>query len=118
MNKIKSIVTVILSVLILIANAAIGYPQGPPQEQAPATAAPEPLKTTITGRIVFMKSYGGYIVISETPHEEYKIINENDKILGDLAKKGKPVTIEGNFPRGAYLLFIEKINGKKYQGGQ
>jgi hypothetical protein len=84
----------------------------------PVIAPQEASKTTMEGKIVYMKNYGGYIVISEAPHEEFMIINENTKVLEALAKAGKKVKIEGTLPRGAYLLFIEKIDGKKYQGAQ
>jgi hypothetical protein len=107
--------------LITLAFIAFGVNPGISQEagkgpQSSSVAPQEAPRTTMNGKIVFMKSYGGYLVISEMPHEEYKIINENPKVLGALAKEGKKVEIEGTLPRGAYFLFIEKIDGKKYQG--
>ncbi len=105
---------VMSGVLILAIMAFLAGP-GLSQEAGKGQDAP---RTTMEGKIVFMKSYGGYIVVSEMPHEEYKIINENAKVLEPLAKAGKKVKIEGTLPRGAYLLFIEKIDGKKYQGDQ
>ncbi len=56
--------------------------------------------------------------MSQTPHEEFKIVNENKEILGELAKQGKVMKIEGSLPQGAYFLFIEKIDGKDYTGGK
>lgn len=110
----KVMLLIIASFLSVVLVTNISFAQGPTKGQGAQNAPQEGPQTTITGKIVYMKSYGGYVVISETPHEEYKVINEDDKILGDFAKKGKTVTIEGRFPRGAYLLFIEKIDGKKY----
>ena len=69
---------------------------------------------TLTGKIVSMETFGGYAVITQKPHEEYKIINVNKEILSQLVKEGKPVNIEGTLPRGAFFLQIDKINGKKY----
>jgi len=104
----------ILAIMAFWVNPGLSQEAG--KGQKPAVAQQEAPRTTMEGKIVFMKSYGGYIVISEMPHEEYKIINENAKVLGALAKEGKTVNIEGTLPRGAYLLSIEKIDGKKYQG--
>lgn len=108
MRRKNLLLLMVLGVFFLVTstNLAISQVKG----QAPAE--------TLEGKIVYLKSFGGYVVITEAPHEEYKIINENEKILGDLAKKDKPVKIEGRFPRGAYLLFIEKIDGKPYSGGE
>jgi hypothetical protein len=112
MRKKNLLLLMALSIFVLVmgTNIAISQDKG----QTPAAG----LQVTLEGKIVYLKSFGGYVVITETPHEEYKIINENEKILGNLVKKDKPVTIEGRLPRGAYLLFIEKIDGKKYSGGQ
>ena len=106
----------ILTLAIMAFLVSPGLAQEAGKGQKPAIVAQEVLKITMEGKIVFMKNYGGYIVISEMPHEEYKIINENAKVLGALAKEGKKVKIEGTLPRGAYLLSIDKIDGKKYQG--
>ena len=70
------------------------------------------------GENLFLKSFGGYVVISQAPHEEYKIINENKEILADFARKGNPAKIDGRLPCGAYFLFIEKIDGQPYSGGK
>ena len=106
--------SMILAILVFFVSPGLSQESG--KGQMPTVTQQEAPKTTMEGKIVFMKNYGGYIVISEMPHEEYKIINENAKVLGALAKEGKTVKIEGTLPRGAYLLSIEKIDGKKYQG--
>ncbi len=108
----------IINLAILLCLVSPCLPQEAGKGQKPAMVPQEASKTTMEGKIVYMKNYGGYIVISEGPHEEFKIINENATILEALAKSGKKVKIEGTLPRGAYLLFIEKIDGKKYQGDQ
>ena len=56
----------------------------------------------------------GYKVIRNRPHEEYKVLNVKEDILKPFADKGELVAIEGNLPRGAYFLVIEKINGQDY----
>jgi hypothetical protein len=114
MQKKPLLLLLALSVFMLALGTNIAISQDKGQTQAPA----EGPQTTLEGKIVYLTSFGGYVVITEAPHEEYKIINENEKILGDLVKKDKSVKIEGRLPRGAYLLFIEKINGKKYSGGK
>jgi hypothetical protein len=114
----KKLMLGIVTLAIMVSLVVPGISQETGKGQKPAVAPQEVTRTTMEGKIVFMKSYGGYIVISEMPHEEYKIMNENAKVLGALAQEGKTVKIEGTLPRGAYLLNIEKINGKKYQGNE
>jgi hypothetical protein len=110
----KGPLLVVLSMLILAFCVNAGMCQDKDISQPP----PEGPKAIISGKIVYLKSFGGYVVMSKTPREEFKIVNENKKILGDLAKQGNVVKIEGRFPRGAYFLFIEKIDGKEYTGGK
>lgn len=83
---------------------------------AQATAPPKVAKVTMTGKIVYQKIYGGYVFLREKPHDEHKIVNENAAVLDVIAKAGKPVTVEGTLPKGAYFLSIDKIDGKAYQG--
>ncbi len=106
--------SLMMSLLMVALVSSLAFAQTA-MKPGPAGQPPEGPKVAIEGKILYMKSFGGYIVVSETPHEEYKIINENAKVLGDLATKGNPVTIEGRLPRGAYLLFIDKIDGKTYK---
>lgn len=105
---------IVLSILILTFCVSAGTCQDKDKSQPPLQ---DPQKI-LEGRIVYLKSYGGFVLITQAPHEEYKIINKNEKILGDLAKQRKIVKIEGRFPQGAYFLFIEKIDGKEYLGGK
>jgi hypothetical protein len=69
-------------------------------------------KIIIKGKIA---SFGDrYYVLGQNPPGEFLIENENSKVLGALLKEGKILTVEGHTTLGADLLFIEKINGKKY----
>ena len=112
----KKVMMGIMTLAIMVFWVNPGLSQEAGKGQKPAVAQQEAPRTTMEGKIVFMKNFGGYIVVSESPHEEFKIMNENAKVLEALAKEGKKVKIEGTLPRGAYFLFIEKIDGKKYQG--
>jgi hypothetical protein len=106
---------IILSLVAMFLVVNYGLAQGPAKEpgaqSAPKKEAP---KITLVGKIMPEKATGGYLVISTAPHEEYRIINVDEKTLGDLVKKGVPVTIEGRLPRGAFFLLIEKINDEPY----
>jgi hypothetical protein len=98
-------------IILLLATVAV-------QAQSPGITNPNAPAITVNGKIVADQSSGGFSVIRIKPHEEYKIINVDKKILSDYADKGEPVAIEGRLPRGAYFLFIDKINGKAYSGGK
>jgi hypothetical protein len=115
-TKKKNVMMGIVTLAIMALLVAPGLAQEAGKGQKPVVSPQEVPSVSMKGKIVFMQSYGGYLVISEMPHEEYKILNENVKVLGALAKEGKTVEIEGTLPRGAYLLAIDKINGKKYVG--
>ncbi|MFA5110709.1 MAG: hypothetical protein WC443_04825 [Desulfobaccales bacterium] len=110
-KQVAWIITISLGLLLLLATAGLTQPK---KQGAPATPKPT---FTMTGKIVNSTSYGGFIVIRIKPHEEYKIVNENEKVLRDFANKGEPVQIEG-WLRGAYFLTITKINGQDYPGPQ
>jgi hypothetical protein len=114
-KKMKLLPVVLVSVLALGLLAGLAFAQGTGKGEAASATQPEGPKVTMTGKVVFMKNFGGYVVISDKPHEEYKVINENKKELEPLAREGKTVSIEGRLPKGAYFLFIEKIDGKNYQ---
>ena len=103
------------SFLVLAATASIGLAQAP---QEPAVAKKVPGSISLTGTIVNSKQYGGYVIFRKKPHEEYKILNVNEPVLSELAKKGEPVQIEGHFKSGAYFVVIDKINGKDYTAPQ
>lgn len=104
-QRINLVIILGLSLLVFFSTSGLAQEAGPGKT---------PGVVTLTGKVIFMKTFGGYVVITQKPHEEYKIINENKEILSQVAKEGKPVTIEGTLPKGAYFLQIDKINGKKY----
>ncbi len=82
-----------------------------------AGSSPQTLqKLEVQGKIAYLDAMGGYYVQGEKPHETYTIANQNSQVLGKLAKTGQRVTIEAR-PHGD-LLFIETLDGQKYQGKQ
>lgn len=111
MKKI-SLLQISLSLLIIAAVACSGV------SQPTSTPKIEGTKTTVKGKIGYMKNLGGYIVQGENPPDELFIVNQDPKLLEDLMKSGKTVTIEGHYTIGADHLFIEKIDGQPYRGKQ
>jgi flagellar basal body-associated protein FliL len=113
MNPKKMLGVAIVSLLVALMIVNVAFSQT--KADHPAGKKPRVAPTiTITGTIIKDTVGGGYKVIRKKPHEEYKVSNVNDKILKDLADKGELVKVEASLPRGAYFLFIEKINGKEY----
>ena len=112
MRKIR-LLEISLSLLIIGAVACSGVSQQPT-----ATPKIEGTKTTVKGKIGYMKNLGGYFVRGENPPDELFIVNQDPKLLEDLMKSGKTVTIEGHYTIGADHLFIEKIDGQPYRGKQ
>ncbi len=76
----------------------------------------EGTKVTVKGKIGYMKSVSTYVIQGEAPPDELFIVNQNPKLLEELMKSGKTVIIDGHYTIGADHLFIEKIDGKAYQG--
>ena len=111
----KMLYVIIVGLLVGLMTVNIGFSQTKP-DQPTGTVPQKITKVTMSAKIISDKVSGGYLALRNTPHEEYKIINVKDNILKGFADKGQLVTIEGNLPRGAYFLVIEKINGKDYQG--
>ena len=102
---------VILSLLLVAVVGCSSLGQKPAE-----TAKAEGTPITVKGKIDFMKNLGGYFILGDIPAREYIIMNENPKVLEELYKSGKTVTIEGRIVRGAEYLFIEKIDGQPYTG--
>ncbi len=75
-------------------------------------------KVTVQGKILFMKTLGGYFVKGENPSQEMIIVNQNPKVLDKFYKSGKKVTVEGYLTIGAEHLFVERIDGVKYSGAK
>jgi len=109
MKKI-SLLQIILSLMVIAAVACSGVSQkAEPQK-------PEGSKIMVQGRIDYMKSSSEYYVVGEIPARTYFIVNQNTKVLEELFKSQKTITIEGNRTAGADFLFIEKIDGQPYRG--
>ena len=52
--------------------------------------------------------------MGEDPPGAFFIVNPDPKLLEELYKSGKPITIDGHLTIGADHLFIERIDGKSY----
>ena len=107
----RTLIRIILSLAIVTLVACSSLSQ-----KSVETKTPEGIPITIKGKIDYMKNLGGYFVLGDVPAREYIIMNENLKVLGELHKSGKIVTIEGRIVRGAEYLFIDKIDGQPYRG--
>ena len=111
-KKILSIV-VILSVLALAVTICSAGGLAPEKGSAQAPKG-EPI--VVKGKVDFVKAVDHYFVRAEQPHTDLMVVNSNPKILSQLSKSGKIVTIQGRLAGGADLLFIEKIDGKPFHG--
>ena len=109
----RRLIGIILSLSVVSMLACSGIAQKPAE-----TAKLEGIPITIKGKIDYMKNLGGYFVLGDVPAREYIIMNENLKVLEELFKSGKIVTIEGRIVRGAEYLFVDKIDGQPYTGKQ
>ena len=109
----KRLIRIILSLLIVTLVACSGLTQKPAE-----TTKPEGSPMTVKGKIEFMERLGGYFVHAFEPGGEFFIMNQDPKVLEELMKSGKTLTIEGrlDLTRGAEYLFIEKIDGVPYRG--
>jgi len=115
MNR-KRLMRIIVCLSIVAIFAAASCAQRPVKSQGKESAAPEGPKTTVKGKISYTRS--GYFLEGEEPPGRFIIANENTQVLGELAKRGNVVTVEGRLTIGADYLFIEKIDGKRYQGAK
>ncbi len=107
----KRLFRIILGLLLVTMFACSTIGQKPAE-----STKPEGTPITVKGKIDFMKNLGGYFILGDVPAREYIIMNDNPKVLEELLKSGKTVTIEGRIVRGAEYLFIEKIDGRPYTG--
>ena len=98
-----------LSLAMSLAFAACAKPQAP--IQGTATLTPEGPQITVEGKIEYWKNLNDYVFIGP---RTYFIINQDRKLLEELFKTGKTITIEGRRTGGADYLFIEKIDGQPY----
>ncbi len=107
----RKLFQIILSLSIVTLVACSGLSQKPAE-----TTKPEGSPMTVKGKIEYNKSLGGYFVHGFEPGGELFIVNQNPKVLEDLMKIVKTLTIEGRIVRGAEYLFIDKIDGQPYKG--
>ncbi len=110
MNR-KSVIRIVLSLLFITMVACSTVGQKPAE-----STKPEGSPFTVKGKIEYMERMGGYFVHGFEPGGELFIVNQDPKVLGNLMKGGKTLTIEGRIVRGAEYLFIEKIDGQPYRG--
>ena len=104
----------VLSFIALFVTVACA--QRPAQGPTTGVMKLEGTKVTIKGKIAYIKSTDAYIVQGEAPPDVLFIVNQDPKLLEELVKSEKTVIIEGHYTIGADHLFIEKIDGKAYQG--
>jgi len=90
--------------MLAIGPAVAGQGQKKVQTRAP-------MAITITGKITHEDS--GYYIQGQKPPEVFVIYNPNARILEELAKSGKIVTIDARIILGDNVA-IEKIDGKEY----
>jgi hypothetical protein len=105
----RRLIQIVLSLSIVTVVACSSIAQKPAE-----TTKPEGSKIIVKGKIV--QSMSRYFVTGESPPGEFIIVNENTKLLDELLKSGRTVTIEGREAMGADSLFIEKIDGQPYRG--
>ena len=106
----RMILSIVLSLLVTAIAANIGFAQGQAQD-----TKKEEFKITIQGKIGHMEQLGGYFVLGVEPGGEWMILNQDPKVLEQLMKSQKTLTIEGRLRAPEYLT-IEKIDGKPYTG--
>jgi hypothetical protein len=109
----RRLIGIILSLSIVTMAACSGLTQKPD-----GNTGIEGTPIAVKGKIDYMKALGGHFVMSQDPAGEFIVVNPNPKVLEDLYKSGKTVSIEGHLTIGADHLFIEKIDGKPYTGAQ
>ena len=106
----------LLAVTFVAASALAGCAPRPAQAPSGGVMPLEGTKVTVTGKIGYMTSARTYVVQGEAPPDELFIVNADPKVLEELMKSGKTVTIEGHYTIGADHLFIEMIDGQVYRG--
>ena len=109
----RRVMVIVLSLSIFAMIACSGISQKPAE-----STKPEGSPITVKGKIDFMKNLGGYYILGDVPAREYFIMNTNPKVLEELFRSGKTLTIEGRIVRGAEYLFIDKVDGQPYTGKQ
>jgi hypothetical protein len=94
---------------------ALGQTAGP-SEESTVTELPDG-SLSIVGHIRYNKALRDYVIQALVPagsFGQYLITNPNQKVLKNLAKKKKPVVVQGMLNDGSLLLQVQTINGKAY----
>jgi len=112
----KRRICVVATLLVFSLMACVSCAQRSVQGQGPASVTPEGPKFTVKGKIDYWKNINDYVIIGEEPPRTYFIVNQDPKIMEELFKSKKTITIEGRRTTGADNIFIEKIDGQAYQG--
>ena len=110
--KIRTLIPLLLFFALVVWFSPLGCGQPPAQGMKTAAPGQEGSKITVKGKIASTRS--GYFLNGEEPPGRFIIANENPQVLGELAKQGNVVTVEGRLTIGADYLFIEKIDGVPY----
>ena len=111
----KKIVSMVVILSVVVLAASFGSAGGPAPEQSSAQAA-KGQPVVVKGKLDYVQRVDRFFVRAEKPSTDLMVVNPDPKLLGQLSKSGKTVTIQGRLEGGADLLFIEKIDGKVYRG--
>ena len=114
--NIKRLTRIVLLLSVIALLASVGCAQRSVQAQGAASAVPEGPKIIVKGKIDYWKNLNGYVLIGEEPPRTFFIVNQDPKIMEELFKSKKTITIEARRTMGADNLFIEKIDGQAYRG--
>ena len=112
----KKIFGLLLSMIFLLALAGNGAARQPYPVGGSEGKKKERPAITTKGTI---KHLGGqFFLVSPDVKDRFLIMEPDAKLLDELSKSGRTVTIQGRLPMGADALFIDKIDGKPYPRGK
>ena len=112
----KKILSMVVILSLMALATSFGFAGGPAPKQTPVQAE-KGQPVVVKGKVTYTERVDKYFVNGERPLTQLMVVNPNPKLLGQLSKNGKFVTIQGHLAGGADLLFIEKIDGKSYREG-
>ena len=111
----KKISVLILCIMIAACLASTGVAKDQTANPVATPQMEQGQPVIVKGKVEFAQRLGGYFINGLDPVGEFMIVNQNPASLKGMSKSKKNVTINGNL-RGADFLFIEKIDGRPYQG--
>jgi hypothetical protein len=114
--------TLLLTAVILLAFAGIALAQKylpDPEVLNKIKACTQ--EVTLIGKIGYALKHGGYYVKNNPRHGfgDKVILNQNPKVLKELASSGRTVTLRGRVSPTDFLahyLFLESVGGRSYHG--